>query len=79
MDLGGQLDSLADMVTFRRFAGVMLYNILQFKANFITVIASNTTVSITDNPISLLGFVYTLFACLRLAKFNLDTVRRLIL
>jgi len=72
-DLGGQLDSLADMVTFGVLPGVMLYNILQFKANFITVIASNTTVSITDNPISLLGFVYTLFACLRLAKFNLDT------
>ncbi len=72
-DLGGQLDSLADMVTFGVLPGMMLYNILRFKTNFIVGEAPNAPVSIIDNPIALFGFVYTLFACLRLAKFNLDT------
>lgn len=72
-ELGGQLDSLADMVTFGVLPGIMLFNIIQAKTNFITTIAASSPINLLEQPLALVGFVYTLFACLRLAKFNLDT------
>ena len=72
-ELGGQLDSLADMVTFGVLPGIMLFNIIQAKTNFITTIAASSPINLLEQPVALVGFVYTLFACLRLAKFNLDT------
>jgi CDP-diacylglycerol--serine O-phosphatidyltransferase len=73
-ELGGQLDSLADMVTFGVLPGMMLFSIINHKINFI----HNTSTLSLDfyNPsdlIALIAFIYTLFACVRLAKFNLDT------
>ena len=71
-DLGGQLDSLADMVTFGVLPGMMLYSVLSTDINLMSnEIQINRAV--LQKPAALLGFVYTLFACLRLAKFNLDT------
>ncbi len=73
-DLGAQLDSLADMVTFGVLPGMMFFNIINFKSNLITGITSTETVNVfTENQLPLLAFVYALFACLRLAKFNIDT------
>lgn len=73
-ELGGQLDSLADMVTFGVLPGVMLFSIISSKSNFLTgVTVSESSNSVYDNPSALLGFIYSIFACLRLAKFNLDT------
>lgn len=73
-ELGGQLDSLADMVTFGVLPGVMLFSIISAKSNFLTGIrVSESRNFVDDNPSALLGFIYTIFACLRLAKFNLDT------
>lgn len=65
-ELGGQLDSLADMVSFGVLPGTMLVQLFSM---------SNMPAfgSFTINPISYLGFIFTLFACIRLAKFNLDT------
>jgi CDP-diacylglycerol---serine O-phosphatidyltransferase len=73
-ELGGQLDSLADMVTFGVLPGMMLFSIINAKSNFLTGIAiTESTNILNDNPLSLLSYIYTIFACLRLAKFNLDT------
>ncbi|MFN8295239.1 MAG: CDP-alcohol phosphatidyltransferase family protein [Chitinophagales bacterium] len=73
-ELGGQLDSLADMVTFGVLPGVMLFSIISAKSNFLTgITVSESRNFVYDNPSALLGFIYSIFACLRLAKFNLDT------
>ncbi len=73
-DLGGQLDSLADMVTFGILPGMMLFAIITTKSNLMGIGAAvHQSYSFSDNYIGFAGFVYTLFACLRLAKFNLDT------
>lgn len=73
-DLGGQLDSLADMVTFGVLPGMMFFSILNSKVNLMSGMPSNDTANpFTQEQLPLLGFVYTIFACLRLAKFNLDT------
>lgn len=58
-ELGKQLDSLADMVAFGVVPGAIFYVLLRD--------------SLLDNTFALAGFVLTIFACLRLAKFNLDT------
>lgn len=62
-DIGAQLDSLADMVTFGVLPAVMLYKISSFsiQAYFFTPVL-----------IRYLVFIYTLLACVRLAKFNID-------
>ena len=60
--LGKELDSLADMVSFGVVPGTAYFVMLGG--------------SIDDEPLfglPMLGFVITLFSCLRLAKFNLDT------
>lgn len=64
-NLGVQLDSLADMVSFGFFPGVVLYKFLE--------VYGHTAFGI-DFPfeIKYLGFFVTLFSCLRLAIFNLD-------
>ena len=60
-DLGMQLDSLADMVTFGVLPGFVMYHL----------IAAN----ITTEPeyLAYFGFAVTISACLRLAIFNIDT------
>ncbi len=68
--LGGQLDSLADMVTFGVLPGMMLFSIIN---QLVTMQPENADNSFLQTPWALSGFAYTLFACLRLAKFNLDT------
>ena len=63
--LGKELDSLADMVSFGVVPGAILYVLL----------ATSFEASIKSDIVWLAtpGFFVTLFACLRLAKFNLDT------
>ncbi|MFN0276637.1 MAG: CDP-alcohol phosphatidyltransferase family protein [Chitinophagales bacterium] len=64
--LGEQLDSLADMVTFGLVPGVILFELLA-RSYYASVEAF-------DYPILYysIGFAVTLFAALRLAKFNID-------
>ncbi len=65
-ELGAQLDSLADMVSFGVLPGVMFVQLISM---------SNMSGggSYQVNPTAYIGFAFTIFACLRLAKFNLDT------
>lgn len=66
-ELGRELDSLADMVSFGVVPGVILYQLL---------LESGTTeagVGIRAIWWALPGFLFTVFACLRLARFNIDT------
>lgn len=60
-EMGKELDSLADMVSFGFLPGCMMFYMLQGgNLNQIEIFA-------------LVGFVVTLFSALRLAKFNIDT------
>ena len=64
-NLGVQLDSLADMVSFGLIPGLAMYKMLEPFENSIFG---------TEMPFELkyLGLFITLFSCLRLAIFNLD-------
>jgi len=66
-DLGKQLDSLADMVSFGVVPGLMLY----------AIFVMGSTRFDFDPTLMLMGqyfmFSVTLFSCLRLAMFNIDT------
>ncbi len=63
-ELGKQLDSLADMVSFGVVPGAIFFQLLN--------IALPTETAVL-NLAALPGFVLTAFAALRLGKFNLDT------
>lgn len=65
-ELGVQLDSLADMVSFGVLPGLVMYKALEPFGNTIF----GTTLPF---DIKYLGLFVTLFSCLRLAIFNIDT------
>lgn len=62
--LGIQLDSLADMVSFGAVPGVILYKLL---------IINDSYAVYQPDASAFPAFILTLFAALRLAKFNIDT------
>lgn len=65
-ELGVQLDSLADMVTFGLLPGLTMYAMLSpFGKELVGVSLPFET--------KYLGLLITLFSCLRLAIFNIDT------
>lgn len=69
-DLGKQLDSLADMVTFGVLPGIILFNLILsahgcYFSNFAEIPISAFALACT-------GFLIPLFGALRLAKFNID-------
>jgi CDP-diacylglycerol---serine O-phosphatidyltransferase len=63
-DMGRELDSLADMVSFGVVPGLILYKLIK---------TSDLASSFEHSYVPLLAFVVTAFSCYRLAKFNLDT------
>lgn len=67
-EIGVQLDSLADVITFGLVPGLMMLTML----TFINYPASESIVKITP-LVPFLGLTITLFSALRLAKFNVDT------
>lgn len=77
--LGGQLDSMADMVSFGVVPGAILY--LMLAAWFASDKGFNENQEgariivnfLTFSPAALPAFILTCFSGLRLAKFNLDT------
>lgn len=80
--LGVQLDSLADMVTSGAVPGFMMYKLLQYVSNkFVFIIdhgwfCTDDAQKIAEGNYTILpffGFIITLGACYRLAKFNIDT------
>ena len=64
--LGKELDSLADMVSFGLVPGVIYYALLSYGWH-------QATPPFDLHALALPGFLVTMFAALRLAKFNLDT------
>jgi len=62
-DIGKELDSLADMVSFGFLPGVVMFQLLKHSGSY------------NDSLFFLpyLGFIITVFSALRLAKFNIDT------
>ena len=66
-DLGKELDSLADMVSFGVVPGALFYFLINQTLNI-----QSANFQDTSSLWGLVGFVVTLFSCLRLAKFNLD-------
>lgn len=70
--LGVQLDSLADMVTSGVVPGVVMYQMLaHIQQNYEQYTVTEDTFYMKLVPF--IGFVITLGACMRLAKFNIDT------
>lgn len=68
-DLGKQLDSLADVVSFGFLPGAILFQLLFLKYESAEVVVSANRIYLYSAP----AFAVTLFAGLRLAKFNIDT------
>ncbi len=64
-DLGKELDSLADMVSFGLVPGVIIYTLLN--------IQNENPSSQNIDLFALPAFLITIFSCLRLARFNIDT------
>ncbi|HEY4651449.1 MAG TPA: CDP-diacylglycerol--serine O-phosphatidyltransferase [Pontibacter sp.] len=63
-EIGKQLDSLADMISFGMVPGAMMFMLLQrAEGNFF----------IPETILPFAGFIITVFSALRLAKFNIDT------
>jgi len=74
-DFGVQLDSMADVITSGFLPGVILSQIFVLNGNSSTVIDLSFFVDekIEFTPLSLCGFILTLTAVNRLAKFNLES------
>ena len=75
-EIGKQLDSLADMVTFGVVPGVVMFHMLILVFNFhdntpFPGVAGDSILS--RFPWALVAFIIPLFSALRLAKFNIDT------
>jgi CDP-diacylglycerol--serine O-phosphatidyltransferase len=58
-EIGKELDSLADVISFGFLPGVIMYQLLKINS--------------ADAFLPYLGFLITVFSALRLAKFNIDT------
>ncbi len=80
-EMGKQLDSLADMVTFGVVPGVVIYQLFamwilkQHVSNFDLMEAiqgKSPTLPSWYYLLPSIGFLVTIFSCIRLAKFNLD-------
>ena len=66
-EIGKQLDSLADMVSFGVLPGVIMFKLMQ------TAIRSSESASLVLMELfPFFGFVIIIFSALRLAKFNID-------
>ena len=67
-EIGKQLDSLADMVSFGVVPGVVMFHLIA------TSLAGESSFLGLDTTIfPFLAFLITIFSALRLAKFNIDT------
>lgn len=77
-ELGKQMDSLADMVSFGVVPGMAMFAMLKLAnadlANEVFYANENMNILLyTDTIYALPGFLITLFSALRLANFNIDT------
>ncbi|MBT6746814.1 MAG: CDP-diacylglycerol--serine O-phosphatidyltransferase [Flavobacteriales bacterium] len=68
--IGGQLDSLADIVTFGVLPGVIIFQLLSISfGEYFVEFSQRPT---THIAIQCIGFLIVTFSALRLAKFNID-------
>ena len=65
-EIGKQLDSMADMVTFGVAPGILIYQLIAMTNENPLAISNELT-------ISLIAFLIPIFSAIRLAKFNIDT------
>jgi CDP-diacylglycerol--serine O-phosphatidyltransferase len=69
-ELGKQLDSLADMVTFGVLPGIIFFHLISIsRGTYFIPLLERESIEII---IPAAGWLITCFACLRLAKFNID-------
>lgn len=68
-EIGKQLDSLADMVTFGVLPSVLMVKLIQSS----TMASESINYQTITSWLPYLGLAIALFSCLRLAKFNIDT------
>jgi CDP-diacylglycerol---serine O-phosphatidyltransferase len=66
-ELGKQLDSLADMVTFGVLPGMMVFHLIK------NALTKNPEILPQGYYLEYIAFMIILFSALRLAKFNIDT------
>ncbi|MEJ8804435.1 CDP-diacylglycerol--serine O-phosphatidyltransferase [Pontibacter sp. H249] len=64
-EIGKQLDSLADMVSFGVVPGTVMFKLL--------LRTGDSFLGLPIETVAFLGFLLTIFSALRLAKFNIDT------
>ena len=69
-EIGKQLDSLADMVTFGAVPGIVMYKMLLSSNSFS---GSFDNISALSLYLPFTAFLITIFSAIRLAKFNIDT------
>ena len=78
-EIGKQLDSLADMVTFGVLPGVVMYMLISISVDISGLFegSDNAFIHYFGRPFMLLfpyfGFIIPVFSAIRLAKFNIDT------
>lgn len=65
-DIGKELDSLADVITFGLVPGVLVYLLMKQDLNAPYIFIGSI------NMLPFIGFILPVFAAFRLAKFNLD-------
>ncbi|MCE9538356.1 MAG: CDP-alcohol phosphatidyltransferase family protein [Bacteroidetes bacterium] len=70
-EIGKQLDSLADKVTFGLVPGVVMFIFLSNAAAIYAGSSGSNMVAVSYLP--LFAFFITIFSAIRLAKFNIDT------
>jgi len=68
-DIGKQLDSLADVISFGLVPGLVLFQLLFLRFSSDSEFYSVPKIYLYSSP----AFLVTLFAALRLGKFNVDT------
>lgn len=71
-ELGMQLDSLADVISFGLLPGIMMYQLFVNSPNLPQITIQNTHIYI-PSIVPLLAAFIPMMSVLRLAKFNIDT------
>lgn len=78
-EIGKQLDSMADVVSFGVVPGVLLYKMIictqlfvSFNENPLTFLSDQLARASEINYLAMTGFLVTIFSAIRLAKFNID-------
>ena len=72
-EMGKQLDSLADLITFGLAPSIIVFQLLFFLETESFFTASNNLSNYSTNYLPYIAFLIPLFSAYRLAKFNIDS------